>query len=46
MTGVTKPSRILLGRERRRSAGVDEATRRALLGFVVLWICAGLRARG
>ena len=26
MTSVTKPSRILLGRERRRSAGVDEAT--------------------
>jgi hypothetical protein len=42
MTSVTKPSRILLGRERRRSAGVDEATRRALLGFVVpLWIGAG-----
>jgi hypothetical protein len=34
--------RIRLGQERRRSAGVDEATRRALLGFVVpLWIGAG-----
>lgn len=38
-----RPRRLArLGQERRRSAGVDDATRRALLGFVVpLWIGAG-----
>jgi hypothetical protein len=32
-----------VGRERRRKAGIDDATRRVLLGFVApLWIVAGL----